>query len=229
MILDPANIHRSNRRTLALFIDDHGTLIVKAPLKLSDRKIFDFINEKEDWIRRQQQRAAANAYINMGVMTYSNFLFLGNILTPTVSTKCKKISHADGLLFIPEKLASTGESGVLKKIVKYLKDNAKQIVDDRCNYFCQRLSLTHASATTNNNKTRWGVCDLNGNIVLNWRVIMLPPKLIDYIVVHEFCHLLEFNHTREFWNLVEAVLPNWRVLRKELKQQNYLLNLFRKL
>jgi len=78
-----------------------------------------------------------------------------------------------------------------------------------------------------NNKTRWGICSKDGKIALNWRVVMLPPRLIDYIMVHEFCHLLEFNHSKHFWQIVESILPNWKELRKHLKQLGWLLELFR--
>jgi len=81
---------------------------------------------------------------------------------------------------------------------------------------------------SNNNQTSWGVCGRGGAIAVNWRAVMLPPALLDYIVVHEFCHMLEFNHSKQFWAIVESILPNWRELRKHLKHMNWLLGLFRK-
>jgi len=227
-MLDPANIIRCNRNTVAIYIDERGTLIVKAPLKLPAAKIYQFVKEKEDWIRRQQKRATQNAYLNYAVMSYNAFLFLGATLNPYVTNNAKSITRSEDLLCIPPKIADAGEEATLKKIDKWYRVAAKQILVDRCLYFSQRMRLQHTRIDINNNKTRWGVCGANGDIALNWRCVMLPPKLIDYIVVHEYCHLLEFNHTKNFWQLVESILPDWRNLRKELKQYAWILGLFRK-
>ena len=226
-MLDPANIIRSKRRTLSLYIDDKGVLIVRAPVKLSNAKIFQFVKDKQDWIVKQQQRVAANRYLDLDVLNYNSFLFLGQSLRPYVTDSVKKVVRQDCHLLVPAKVVQAGEGAALKKVEKWLRNAAKAIIEERCEFFAHRLQLQHGKFLTNNNKTRWGSCDLNGNIALNWRCVMLPPHLVDYVVVHEFCHLLEFNHTREFWQLVEAVLPNWRRLRVELKQFGWVLGLFR--
>ena len=233
-MLNPQNIIRSNRKTLALFINSEGELIIKAPLKLSDRRIFDFVADKEGWIRSQQEKIRANSFINPRVLSYNVFLFLGREVTPVISYKAKKIVRVDDMLHIPAKIVTRAEQSgtdsdtlIVKKASKYLKDNAKLIIEERANYFSQLMRLEHKSISTMNNRSRWGVCTRDGKISLNWRTIMLPPRLLDYILVHEFCHLLEFNHTKQFWAIVESILPNWKDLRKELKQLNYLVDLFR--
>jgi len=226
-MLDPANIHRSNRRTLSLFIDERGTLIVRAPNRMPVSKIYQFVTEKEDWILRQQERIMQNRFRDPDVLAYNKFLHLGTPLVPYVTDSVKKVCRQDGLILVPSKFAAQGEAAAIKKVEKWLRDEAKMIVDERCFYFSARLNLAHGKIGVNNNKTRWGVCDLDGNIMLNWRAVMLPPRLLDYIIVHEFCHLLEFNHTREFWALVETILPKWRLLRRELKQFGWILSLFR--
>jgi predicted metal-dependent hydrolase len=68
-----------------------------------------------------------------------------------------------------------------------------------------------------NQSSRWGSCSKNGNLNFNYRIALLPQHLADYIVVHELCHLGEFNHSDKFWMLVEKTMPNWKALRKELK------------
>lgn len=227
-MLHPANIERSKRKTLALYVNSHGDLIVKAPLKLADYKIFEFVKSKEKWIRSQQERVAQNASINKSVLTYNTFLFLGEELSVITATKVKKITKAGSVLYIPTKIAEKGSFEVKKKIEKWLRDQAKIIVGERAEYFSAKLRLNYSQISTNNNKTRWGVCSHDGKIAINWRAVMLKPQVFDYIMVHEFCHLLEMNHSKQFWNLVETILPNWRTLRKDLKKMNWLINLFRK-
>jgi len=226
-MLNPSNIIRSKRKTLSLYISPHGELIVKAPLRLSEYKIYEFVKSKEQWIRTRQAAILQDGFINKSVLSYNTFLFLGDELKPIVCDKAKRVSRSGEILFVPAKFAVQGDLIVRKKIQKWIKDNAKIIVGERCQYFSQVLGLGYAEAKINNNKSRWGSCGRDRVISINWRAAMLKPKLLDYIIVHEFCHLLEFNHSKSFWNVVETILPNWKVLRKELKCMNWLIELFR--
>ncbi|NCA94384.1 MAG: M48 family peptidase, partial [Sphingobacteriia bacterium] len=67
-------------------------------------------------------------------------------------------------------------------------------------------------------RTRWGSCSQAGNLNFNYKLIYLPDKIIDYVIVHELCHLDEFNHSRRFWFLVSEIIPDYRILRRELKE-----------
>jgi len=223
-MINPANIFRSNRRTLSIQVDPKGDLVVHAPVNMTDRKIFDFIKSRQDWIEQRQAIVAKNSYINRNVATYNSFMFLGEEITPIISSSVKKITRQDKNLLIPAKIEN---EKILKKTEKFFKDNAKEIIIDRCMYFSQVLKLNYAGASPSNNKTRWGSCSRSGEITINWRAVMLKPCLLDYIIVHEFCHLLEFNHTKNFWAIVQTILPNWKALRTELKHMGWLLQLFR--
>lgn len=223
-MLDPKNIIRSPRRTLSLFLTPAGELIVKAPLKLPEHKIYEFVKSKSDWISARQRQILQNSYINRSVLTYSTFMLLGQELTPVISNTAKQITKQDNMLLIPAKIAP---DAILKRVEKWMKTQAAAILAERAGYFSQRLNLRAVSVETNNNRSRWGSCDSKRRINLNWRAVMLPPNLFDYIIVHEYCHLLEFNHTRNFWAIVATILPDWKALRKHLKQMGWLLHLFR--
>ncbi len=92
------------------------------------------------------------------------------------------------------------------------------------NYFPKRvafyetiLGVTHGTITIRDQKTRWGSCSSKGNLNFNWRLMLAPPRILDYVVVHELCHRIEMNHSKAFWDAVETVLPDYRELRKWLK------------
>jgi predicted metal-dependent hydrolase len=74
-----------------------------------------------------------------------------------------------------------------------------------------------ASVTVKNYKSRWGSCSTKGDISYNWRIILAPHSIVDYVVVHELCHMLEHNHSSKYWKHVERHVPNWRECREWLK------------
>ena len=86
--------------------------------------------------------------------------------------------------------------------------------------FSQRYGFAIGQISIRNQRTRWGSCSKRGNLNFNHRIVGLAPELVDYVVVHELCHLAELNHSKQFWKLVEQTMPNYNELRKELKQNS---------
>ncbi len=105
-----------------------------------------------------------------------------------------------------------------KKEYKLLKNQALAFAQERVAYFNSIYQFKFNRISIRNQKTRWGSCSKRGNLSFNYKIIKLPPHLADYIIVHELCHLGEFNHSRQFWDLVAKVVPNHQALRKELKK-----------
>jgi len=100
------------------------------------------------------------------------------------------------------------------------KEKALQLVVERIKHYNQFYNFTYKNITIKNQKTRWGSCSKTGNLNFNYKIALLPNELADYIVVHELCHLGEFNHSYRFWNLVEKTIPEYRKIRHELKKIN---------
>ena len=99
-------------------------------------------------------------------------------------------------------------------------ENGAFVVDESFNrfeYFNKFYSYKWNRIFIKNQKTRWGSCSKRGNLNFNYRIALLPPEAADYIIVHELCHLKEFNHSRNFWKLVEQQIPNYKILHKALK------------
>ncbi len=98
------------------------------------------------------------------------------------------------------------------------KDQAKKIAEERLAYFNVHYKFTVGTIRIRNQRTRWGSCSSKGNISLSYRIATLPPHLCDYILVHELCHIGQFNHSQKFWDLVAETLPNYIELQSELKK-----------
>lgn len=103
-----------------------------------------------------------------------------------------------------------------KDYLKY-KELAREIAQRKLAYFNRFYNFSFARISIRSQKTRWGSCSGNGNLNFNYRIIYLSEKLCDYIIVHELCHLGQFNHSKNFWALVEKTVPDYRKIRKEVK------------
>lgn len=97
------------------------------------------------------------------------------------------------------------------------REPARALIIERLEYFNNFYKFKYAQVSIRDQKTRWGSCSRSGNLNFNWRLIHLTAPVRDYIIVHELCHLKEFNHSARFWQLVAQTVPDFRLLRKSLK------------
>ncbi len=101
------------------------------------------------------------------------------------------------------------------------KEAARALVHARLLHFAPLLNVTYKKVFIKNSRTRWGSCSKLGNLNFNYRLALLSPELADYVVVHELCHLLHFNHSKVFWDEVGKLLPEWQRLRTELRKIHF--------
>lgn len=94
--------------------------------------------------------------------------------------------------------------------IKKLADKALQHIPKRVSYFAKQIGVTYGKITIRNQKTRWGSCSSKGNLNFNCLLMLMPPEVIDYVVVHELCHRKQMNHSKAFWKEVEKILPNYK-------------------
>lgn len=100
---------------------------------------------------------------------------------------------------------------------------AKQIIPEKVSYYARLMGVTYGRITIRRQKTRWGSCTKDGNLNFNCLLMMAPPEVLDYVVVHELCHRIEMNHSARFWAQVEKVLPDYKIPRRWLKEQGAVL------
>ncbi len=103
-----------------------------------------------------------------------------------------------------------------EEYLKY-KDNAYSIAKERLVYFNQFYNYKWEKITIRNQKTRWGSCSRKGNLNFNYKIALLSTESIDYIIVHELCHLCEFNHSKSFWKLIEKTIPDYKSFKNQLR------------
>lgn len=104
------------------------------------------------------------------------------------------------------------------------KDKAYRLIQKRVIYFSKKYNFKYSKINIRNQKTRWGSCTKRKNLNFNYKVAFLKPQIRDYIIVHELCHLKQFNHSNKFWNLVSNILPNFYKLSYKLKNNGLFMN-----
>ena len=107
---------------------------------------------------------------------------------------------------------------------KRYRDAAKDYIPKRVNYYHQFTGGTFQKITIRDQKTRWGSCSSKGTLSFSFRLMMAPPRVLDYVVVHELCHLTHMNHSKDFWNMVASILPDYKEHRKWLKENGHTLH-----
>ena len=103
--------------------------------------------------------------------------------------------------------------------VQELVDKAVKYIPERVAHFAKLIDVDYGRITIRNQKTRWGSCSSKGNLNFNCLLMLAPPEIIDYVVVHELCHRKEMNHSKDFWNEVEKILPDYKDSVKWLKEE----------
>ena len=106
---------------------------------------------------------------------------------------------------------------------KELRERAKSVLTQRTAYFARQIGVTYGRITVRDQKTRWGSCSQTGNLNFNFRLILAPLEVLDYVVVHELCHRRQMNHSAQFWQEVAQVLPDYRKRKAWLTENGWRL------
>lgn len=127
--------------------------------------------------------------------------------------------HIEKIKKTKERLEAESTEKLTREKVIALAEEALKIIPARVEYFAKVIGVTYGKITIRNQKTRWGRCSSKGNLNFNCLLMLAPPEVLDYVVVHELCHRKQMNHSKAFWLEVEKVLPDYKEARKWLKEE----------
>ena len=216
--MNPNKIIRSKRKTLSLTINENAELIIRAPKRLSIEKIQDFINEKENWINRKK-RLIENQIKDV-ISNHNKLLYLGDLFPINVEQNSSKELFFSGEEFIANSIEPDSLSLSIKK---WYKNKFREIALPRVAYFANKHNLMVNQVRIKNQKTMWGSCSSKNNINLNYLLLMAPMGVIDYVIVHELVHTIHRNHSTDFWDSVESIMPEFQEHKRWLKKNGYKL------
>ncbi|MDH5682000.1 MAG: M48 family metallopeptidase, partial [Spirochaetota bacterium] len=138
----------------------------------------------------------------------------------------KELELSDKAIYLNLKILSEADRAqdlIREKLKKWYIQRAREIISERVKHYSQQLKVSFNRISIKNQKTRWGSCSSLKNLNFNWRLVMAPPVILDYIVVHELAHLKELNHSPSFWKMVEECCPDYPQQEKWLKENGQLL------
>ncbi|MNJ91250.1 WLM domain protein [compost metagenome] len=224
---------RAFRRSVSIYLYPHKPIKVMASKNASQKVIVDFLMAKKDWIEKTFEKfeALVEKFPEKKIKAYEDFPFLGkDRKLKVVITLHKKIfvSVTDDqlLLHIPrdEWSANTPiqeHPTALKEIRHFYKREAEKLLLERVKHWSTSMSLFPSQVKFREQKTRWGSCSSKKIINLNWRLVVFPQDIIDYVIVHELAHLQHMDHSPRFWSLVEKYMDNYKAHMKVLKESQY--------
>ncbi|PWM68420.1 MAG: hypothetical protein DBX38_01860 [Eubacteriales Family XIII. Incertae Sedis bacterium] len=210
---------RSQRKTLSLLIRSDGALIARAPLYMPIKEIEAFIEKKKEWIDAKQYEAKLHS------QKYKKITAEPGAMLPYLGRMRKIIKCETDKVYLKGTELFISSSAGADDLIKWLKESALALFKKRTDAFAEIMNTNYASVKISNAKTRWGSCSGSNSINFSWRLVMCPPEIIDYVVVHELAHTIHKNHSREFWNEVGAFIPDYKIRRKQLKEYSGLMDI----
>ena len=207
------SIIRSKRKTVTVSVSTNNTITVRCPLSMSDAEIRSFIDIKSGWIYKVLAENKAKRAGNESILSYKEVYIEGQKF-PLIFADRNRIDN--GAVYVKN------ISSIKKTLTKYLSADLISFA----NAIASQIKLRAIGFSIRSYKSRWGCCDRKGQITLNSLVIMLPRYLQRYVIIHELCHTVHFNHSQKFWDLVAKFEPNYMLCRKNLKSFNYLTRLY---
>lgn len=228
----PYKLIRSKSKYVRITISGNE-MKVSAPKGVALIDIERILEKKSKWIMEKylkniELKESGN---NKSIENFKSIFFKGEKIhvkiTKSEKERIKVLLNKDGIeIFIPNDLSNLQKEEYIKEAIKkYYTEIAKKDVEKWVKYYSNIIGVTYNSLRIKDQKTRWGSCSSKKNLNFNWRLIMFPQWIMNYVIIHELCHLVHLNHSERYWNLVGSYMPNFKEAHKWLKENGKISNL----
>ena len=220
-------VRKTDRKKSASIHLDGNLVRVTVPKSLSDNRIRDLIQKRTLWIKtklnQQSQRLVPKP---KEYVSGETILYLGRNYRLKVLRENKvSIKMKNGYLVATVLQNDTDPQKTIKSLLEdWYQKHAEMRLKEKTKRFSKLIGVVPKSIAVKNYKSRWGSCSSKAELTYNWRIILAPHHIVDYVVVHELCHLLEYNHSSKYWKHVERHIPNYKEKREWLRKCNASLN-----
>ena len=219
----------TDRKTTDIVIERNGIVTVRPPKGFSPEQVDAVVESKRMWIYRNlaEWRDLNAASVVREWVNGETFLYLGR------SYRLALVVEQDGDLLLKEGrfnlrrslIEQGGEAAAKKAFESFYCEKGVNRISEQVAYYAPKVGVRPTGTAVKELGYRWASCTKNGALRFHWKCMMAPPKIIDYMVVHELCHLWQRNHTDAFWNEVDKVMPDYRERKMWLKKHGAGLDL----
>ncbi len=204
---------RARRLSLRISrLDGRATLTL--PTHVPEREGMAFLRDREDWLRKHLADVTPEQVVSLG----GTVPFRGEALALRPAD-IKGARLVDGALHVPTDPARTG-----KCVAAFMKVQARDALAAASDRYSQVLGRSYGRITLRDTRSRWGSCSSAGDLMYSWRLIMAPPKVLDYVAAHEVAHLQHMDHSARFWGVVEDLFPDHKSCRAWLRSHGNALH-----
>jgi predicted metal-dependent hydrolase len=202
-------------RLIWLKIDREANVIVTIPRGYDTRLVPEYLRKNLKWIIRNLEKCRRQMAASQTTTKSAGLSYLGQplelVLEPRPEGTASIQIKQDKLIL---GLSPSTPAAKNKILTRWFKDKAASVIRSKCDALAQRIGVDFNRITLRDQKTRWASCSHKRNLSFNWRLIMVPEPVLDYVIIHELCHLKEMNHSKRFWGLVSKHNPDWKEHRK---------------
>lgn len=211
------NIIFKNKKNISIKVDNKGEVFVFAPYGTRYNYINNLVENNAKWIISQIDKKNEKSLFEENKLFYQ-----GKIYDIIINIqKVESINLFDDVIIINSR--SSDSDYIYELINQWYKKNAMELLPLRVELISRKLNLKPSKILIKNQKTLWGSCNSKREIRLNWRLILMKESVMDYIIIHELCHIVHMNHSKDFWSLVEKYDPNYKNNKLWLKEKGHML------
>lgn len=219
----------SDRQTTDIVIERNGMVTVRPPLKMTPEQVDETVLSKRMWIYRNlaEWRDLNSARVTREWVSGESFLYLGcSYRLQLVQEQDEVLKLKDGRFCLLRSIVDAGGKEAARQVFEaFYKRKGQQRIEKRVAFFAGKVGVTAGSIQIKDLGYRWASCLKNGDLHFHWKCLMAPLTTIDYIVVHELCHLRHRDHSEAFWNEVDKVLPDYHDRKEWLRVRGAELDL----
>ncbi len=212
---------RTNRKKTASIKIVDGSVQVIVPRKLSNARVAELIEKRTPWIRQKLRQQSETVVLKpKEYVSGESFTHLGrNYRLKLVSGGLREVRLKGGYLELGVS-KGTKDGDIRNALVRWYEEHAIERLTEKTVRYAKIMDVAPNSIVARDYKSRWGSCSPQGDISYNWRIIIAPHHIVDYVVVHELCHMQHPNHSPAYWNSVKRVMLDYKESRQWLKDHS---------
>ena len=224
----PVEVVRTDRKRSALIYLEGEVIKVRVPKSLSDGRVRELITKRTPWIKTKLKEVFERPIVKpKEYVSGEAFAYLGrNYRLKIVVGDEPSIKLKGGYIRATVlKADKTAQATIRSMLVSWYRQHAETRLGEKTDRLAKIVGVQPNSITVKDYKSRWGSCSKSGDISYNWRIILTPHRIVDYVVVHELCHMLEHNHSDRYWRHVKQYVSDWRECRDWLRAESSSLSI----